>query len=848
MSPKEADEWVDKGYHTIRLFHRNYYYKKDKATLIPYNCGYNAIVNDLLGRTNQPQWLDWIEKLSGAESMVIGSTTYTIIRRPSSALFSGDVNAKAYDYLLQQVQSYHYGSNIEEDPYIYSTSTWKNFILTIPGQTTPNDIVAYSAHMDGRPTTGIAPGADDDGTGVATILEGARLLRQYRFQRTIKIIFFSGEEEGLVGSGAYVADHPMTNFLGVLHQDMFGYDPDVDRCFEMHIGTLSTSADVANCNAATISAYSLNLTYDYLTTNATSSSDHASFWNVNVGAMKIGENHNSAGTACGPVENNPYYHMSTDTIANAVTLPVTYDIFKSALGTIAAMAIPIQSCFSSSPTLTATPGDHKVDLSWTTVAGAGSYRVFRSTQSCQGQWFEQTSTTDTTYTDINVTHGITYYYYVEAVDSDGFCVSNMSNCPTAIPIIPHASYANNTFTDSCPGGSGDNNGIIEPGETITTDITVSNDGTLNLTNVNGTLSTATPGITIMTGSAAFPDINMGQSANCNAPHYVYWVNPTTVACGTNSNFNLAMSYTQGNNSTSFTHVVGTTSQVTKLNENFATGNPPTGWTVVDGGSGGGTAATWTTANPGARAPGVPIVTPFEIVDSDIAGGSAMQDEQLITPVTDCTGCSKVILQFDNLFYVYSTEVADVDVTTNNGSTWTNVLHMIASDGYPIPNTKVIDITSAIAGNPATTKIRWHYYNGSFEWWWAIDNVRVLCENPVCTTCNTVPGYPGYVPGTLTVAKAGSNFNLAWTSPGGICTPIGYGLYRGTLPWTSYDHASVNCAIPATSATTPQDTDSYYYLIVPYNNVNEGSYGKDSSGTERPQGSSPCKSQTLSPCN
>lgn len=156
MSPDSIDKWIDKGYHPIRLFH-NDYFLKDEPTLIPFNCAYNAIINDLLGRTNQNQWVDWDEKLSGVDSVVLGGTTYTINRRQSINLFNGDINARAYDFLLWQGQQYHYGSNIEEDPYVASGNNWKNLIFTIPGQTTPADIVVISAHLDDAPSSGIAP-------------------------------------------------------------------------------------------------------------------------------------------------------------------------------------------------------------------------------------------------------------------------------------------------------------------------------------------------------------------------------------------------------------------------------------------------------------------------------------------------------------------------------------------------------------------------------------------------------------------------------------------------------------------------------------------------------------------
>jgi choice-of-anchor C domain-containing protein len=156
---------------------------------------------------------------------------------------------------------------------------------------------------------------------------------------------------------------------------------------------------------------------------------------------------------------------------------------------------------------------------------------------------------------------------------------------------------------------------------------------------------------------------------------------------------------------------------------------PPAWTVIDGGSGGGAAATWTAVNPGNRNIGAPFTSPFAIVDSDSAGAAARQDEQLITPPFNASCCRQVILEFSNQFRRWSSEIADVDVSTDGGVNWINVLRMQgASDGYPTPNTKTIDITSAIAANPANARIRFHYYNGDWEWWWAIDNVRVRCES------------------------------------------------------------------------------------------------------------------------
>ena len=80
-------------------------------------------------------------------------------------------------------------------------------MATLPG-TDPDPggrILVVSAHYDSRATNPLdaaspAPGADDDASGTAEVLELARVMSHYKFGATIVFIAFSGEEEGLYGS------------------------------------------------------------------------------------------------------------------------------------------------------------------------------------------------------------------------------------------------------------------------------------------------------------------------------------------------------------------------------------------------------------------------------------------------------------------------------------------------------------------------------------------------------------------------------------------------------------------------------------------------------------------------
>ena len=81
-----------------------------------------------------------------------------------------------------------------------------NVVADLVGSEKPNEFVIVQAHLD---TWDGAEGTCDNGTGVSTTLEAARLLVEagLRPKRTIRFVLYSGEEQGLFGSRAYVEEH-----------------------------------------------------------------------------------------------------------------------------------------------------------------------------------------------------------------------------------------------------------------------------------------------------------------------------------------------------------------------------------------------------------------------------------------------------------------------------------------------------------------------------------------------------------------------------------------------------------------------------------------------------------------
>jgi carboxypeptidase Q len=107
----------------------------------------------------------------------------------------------------------------------------RNVVVDIKG-TTPGEVVLVGAHFDSWDP---GQGAQDDGVGVAAILEAARILKSVgvRPRRTIRFVFFSGEEQALLGSRAYVERHrnELDGLRAVVIMDAGAQTP---RGFQIH--------------------------------------------------------------------------------------------------------------------------------------------------------------------------------------------------------------------------------------------------------------------------------------------------------------------------------------------------------------------------------------------------------------------------------------------------------------------------------------------------------------------------------------------------------------------------------------------------------------------------------------
>jgi len=122
-----------------------------------------------------------------------------------------------------------------------------NVLATIPG-TDPSDTRIYlmSGHIDSRVTdimnrTADAPGANDDASGVAAVMEVARVLAGQKFPCTIKLVAVQGEEQGLLGADhlAKRAKKEGWNLVAMLNNDIVGnskgYDPEITDSLHLRV-------------------------------------------------------------------------------------------------------------------------------------------------------------------------------------------------------------------------------------------------------------------------------------------------------------------------------------------------------------------------------------------------------------------------------------------------------------------------------------------------------------------------------------------------------------------------------------------------------------------------------------
>ncbi len=253
------------------------------------------------------------------------------------------------------------------DPALESYESGVNIVARRAGNTITEEWIVLSAHYD---SVANCAGADDNGSGVAGVLEAARVLGRSRFSRGIILALWDQEEDGLLGSTAFAegwAARALGQIRFAVSLEMIGYrsnaansqslPPGFDLLFAnasafvradasrgnfiaiVHDAPNPQFADsfVASANSFGLRATTVSVPMDLLQSSLLSDlqrSDHAAFWNENIPAAMVTDTANFR---------NRHYHCGSgadaiDTIdmefaANATR--ATVEAVATALGVVA---------------------------------------------------------------------------------------------------------------------------------------------------------------------------------------------------------------------------------------------------------------------------------------------------------------------------------------------------------------------------------------------------------------------------------------------------------------------------------------------------------------------------------
>jgi hypothetical protein len=240
----------------------------------------------------------------------------------------------ARDNIVMFMESY--GLDVVLEPFQYSGNTYYNVVGTKLGTTYPDQEYIVGAHIDSVDN----PGADDNGSGTALVLEAARVLSQYDSAYTIRFIGFDREEQGLIGSYAYVDAHIGDDILGMISTDMVAYN---DGQNMSSIFGRSASAPFKNALAAAVAEYGDGL--NHTVQGPLNASDHAPFESAGFQACLFIERDPYA---------NPYYHSQQDNVdePNYIDYAFASRLTRSVVGLfvdLAEVAVPVDTLVFTLP-------------------------------------------------------------------------------------------------------------------------------------------------------------------------------------------------------------------------------------------------------------------------------------------------------------------------------------------------------------------------------------------------------------------------------------------------------------------------------------------------------------------
>ncbi len=386
-------------------------------------------IQSIINQTNIDSLIYFVEELSGEVSTVIGGTPYTIVSRR----YNHAGNDMAANYLKEKLQ----GFGLPTYDQYFGSGGGRNVYAVQLGTTYPNKKYIICAHYDDFTYSGtIVPGADDNASGTAAVLEAARIFRNYNSAYTLIYALWDEEERGLYGSAYYAQQAALAgdSIMGVINMDMTAYDSNSDNIAEIHTRPIANSIALKDEMISINSLYNIGLTLQTINPGATYS-DHASFWNNNFGAILLIEY---------DYDFNPYYHSSSDLI-QYFNMPYYLKMSQVSLGVTATLAQLTDIAPVELLAFTGSVNNSDVQLLWSTASELNNqgFEIERSINDADnfvtvGFVDGKGSSTEInyySYTDNPQVSGVNQIYYrLKQIDFDGtFSYSDVVNVNYDVP-------------------------------------------------------------------------------------------------------------------------------------------------------------------------------------------------------------------------------------------------------------------------------------------------------------------------------------------------------------------------------------------------------------------------------
>ncbi len=295
----------------IRKFKRNQVISQQSSNATSMPIQFSETTHNLVSKVDIDEWTDHVDYLSSLNRFAHGSEIRT-----------------AGSWIEKQFQDMGY--QVEQAPFtLLGRTQAANVIATRIGSESPSDWYIVGGHYDSTSQNprSAAPGAEDNATGVAGVLELARIFAQANPKTSIAFIAFDGEEDGLFGSKAHVAglsEQERKNVKGVINMDMIGYAKNSEQLAVLLETEVLAKPLAEKLRAAAEEFTALEI---YTTFNAWGS-DHVPYLNAGIPAVLTIDN---------DWDKYPAYHKTTDLIGNVVPA-MAAEILKMNAATIAELA------------------------------------------------------------------------------------------------------------------------------------------------------------------------------------------------------------------------------------------------------------------------------------------------------------------------------------------------------------------------------------------------------------------------------------------------------------------------------------------------------------------------------